>query len=91
MLEAVGAGAAGSWMWSNLGPRMLKGDHAPGFKIDHQLKDLRLALEAADAMGIALPGTQLVMRHFAQLRFAAAGNGDLGTQALIDAVRAAKG
>src|SRR5262245_11746510 len=32
MLEAVSAGAAGSWQMSNLGPRMVKRDFAPGFK-----------------------------------------------------------
>ena len=47
MLQAVTAGAAGSWMLANLAPRILKGDFAPGFMIRLQQKDLRLALEAA--------------------------------------------
>ncbi|MBC8101373.1 MAG: NAD(P)-dependent oxidoreductase [Cytophagales bacterium] len=87
VLEAVGAGAAGSWAWSNLGPRMVRADNAPGFKIAHQIKDLRLALEAAEAMGLSLPGLRLVLGHFEQTRDAAIGNGELGTQAMIAAVK----
>jgi len=48
MLEAVSAGAASSWALQNLGPRVLQGDFKPGFKIAHQQKDLRLALELAN-------------------------------------------
>ena len=33
MLEAVSAGAAGSWMLSNLAPRILNGDLNPGFMV----------------------------------------------------------
>ncbi|MDX1932484.1 MAG: NAD(P)-dependent oxidoreductase [Capsulimonadales bacterium] len=69
VIEAVGAGAAGSWAWSNLGPRILNRDFEPGFKIAHQIKDLRLALEAAEAAGISLPGARLVLE---QMRIAAA-------------------
>src|SRR5207237_5929204 len=46
-VAALAGGAAGSWQLSNLGPRMLAGDFAPGFMIDLQVKDLRLVLEAA--------------------------------------------
>jgi 3-hydroxyisobutyrate dehydrogenase len=45
LLEAVSAGAASSWMLINLGPKMIERDFKPGFKIRHQQKDLRLALE----------------------------------------------
>ena len=87
VLEAVGAGAAGSWAWSNLGSRILKGDNAPGFKIDHQIKDLRLALEAAGSMGLTLPTLELALADFEKTRDAQPGNGDLGTQAMIQTVR----
>jgi len=43
-LEAISSGAAGSWSLSNLAPRMLAGDFAPGFMVEHFVKDLRLAL-----------------------------------------------
>ena len=67
-LEAVGAGAGGSWAWNNLGARMASGDYAPGFKIEHLTKDLRLALEAAEAVNLSLPGTQFVLSQLARLQ-----------------------
>ena len=42
MLDSIGAGAAGSWQMSNMAPRMLKGDFAPGFYVKHYIKDLSL-------------------------------------------------
>ncbi len=86
-LDAVGAGAAGSWAWTNLGPRILQTDYAPGFKIAHQIKDLRLALEAAEAMGQNLPGVRLALEHLQTVQYQKEGNGDLGTQAMIEALR----
>jgi 3-hydroxyisobutyrate dehydrogenase len=87
VLEAVGAGAAGSWSWANLGPRIVKGDNAPGFKVDHQIKDLRLALEAAETMGLTLPALKMALADFEETRDATPGNGDLGTQVMMQAVQ----
>ena len=81
MLEAVSAGAAGSWMLQNLGPKMASGDTAPGFMIDLQQKDLRLVHETARELNVSLPGTSLVHQLFAANQ--AAGEGREGTQALI--------
>src|SRR5690606_11664866 len=47
-LQAVTGGAAGSWMLQHRGPQCVMRDWRPGFTIDLQQKDLRLALEAAD-------------------------------------------
>src|ERR1035441_10680427 len=44
-LRAIGAGAAGSWMVTNIGPKIAAGDFRPGFMIRLQNKDLRLANE----------------------------------------------
>ena len=84
VLDAVGAGAAGSWAWTNLGPRIAGRDFAPGFKVDHQIKDLRLALEAAESLGLSLPGARLVLENLKTVQ--AAGRGEQGTQALITAL-----
>ncbi len=88
VLQAVGAGAAGSWAWTNLGPRAASGDFAPGFKIAHQIKDLRLAVEAAEEMGQDLPGVRLVMHHLQKVEEILPDGGEKGTQALITALSA---
>ncbi|HIE14059.1 TPA: 2-hydroxy-3-oxopropionate reductase [Candidatus Bathyarchaeota archaeon] len=84
LLNVVTAGAAGSWMLSNLGPKMVKGDFEPGFRIKHQIKDLRLVLEAASNLKLPLPGTALVQQMLRAVE--AEGLGDKGTQALIVAM-----
>ena len=84
LLSVVSAGAAGSWMLSNLAPKMLERDFEPGFKVKLQQKDLRLALAAADELDLPLPGTSLVHQLFNAVE--AAGMGEKGTQALITAL-----
>ena len=42
LLDVISTGAAGSWSISNLAPRMLKGDFAPGFFIKHFIKTHRI-------------------------------------------------
>jgi 3-hydroxyisobutyrate dehydrogenase len=56
VLESVASGAAGSWSISNLGPRMVARNFDPGFFVEHFLKDLGIALEEAERLGLALPG-----------------------------------
>ena len=89
MIEAVSAGAGTSWQLHNLAPRIVARDFQPGFKVAHQGKDLRLALEAAQAMAAPLPGTGLVAELFAKLE--ADGLGEEGTQALVKALEASAG
>lgn len=81
VLSVVTRGAAGSWALENLGPKMVAGDYTPGFMVKLQQKDLRLALEAADAVKASLPGTALVQQLLRHVE--AIGGGDEGTQALI--------
>jgi 3-hydroxyisobutyrate dehydrogenase-like beta-hydroxyacid dehydrogenase len=84
MLEVVSAGAAGSWMLSNLGPRAVAGDFAPGFMVDLMQKDLRLVLETSAATNTPLPGSALVNQVLRTLQ--SRGRGSEGTQAIVDAV-----
>ncbi len=84
-ITALGAGAAGSWQWNNLGPRMAAGDFAPGFMIDLQLKDLRLVLQAAEESGLKPLATKLVFDLFTQAQ--QHGWGREGTQALYKVVQ----
>lgn len=84
MLEVVSAGAAGSWMLSNLGPRAAAGDFAPGFMVELMQKDLRLVMEAAAESATSLPGSALVQQLFRVLE--SRGRSREGTQALVDAL-----
>jgi 3-hydroxyisobutyrate dehydrogenase len=83
-VAALAGGAAGSWQLQNLGPRMLKGDFAPGFTIDLQQKDLRLVIEAAAQAKTPLPALALVHQLFTSAQ--AAGRGRDGTQALFTVI-----
>lgn len=85
MLEVVSAGAAGSWMLSNLGPRAIRGDYAPGFMVDLMQKDLHLVLDEAARGHTPLPGTALVSQLFQVIQ--AQGRGAEGTQSIVDALR----
>ncbi|MDZ4278993.1 MAG: 2-hydroxy-3-oxopropionate reductase [Dehalococcoidia bacterium] len=84
MVEVVRSGAGSSWALHNLAPRVLARDFRPGFKIAHQQKDLRLALDLARDGPTPLPGTALVHQLFAALE--AEGLGEEGTQALVKAL-----
>ena len=83
-LDAVTGGAAGSWMLQNRGPQVIKRDWRPGFMIDLQQKDLRLALDAADEMGVPLLGTATVFQLYRTLQ--RAGLGTEGNHALAKAL-----
>ena len=54
LLSVVSAGAAGSWMLSNVAPRMLRRDFEPGFRISLQQKDLRLQAWFQPVQGLRL-------------------------------------
>jgi 3-hydroxyisobutyrate dehydrogenase len=80
-LKVVSGGAAGSWMLSNLAPRILQNDFAPGFMLKLQQKDLRLVQEALQERGGDYPATDLAYSLFT--RAVEQGLGELGTQGFI--------
>jgi 3-hydroxyisobutyrate dehydrogenase len=80
VIETLSGGSAQSWSLSNYGPRVLAGDLEPGFYVKHFVKDLRIALAEAEAMGLVLPGTELAKRLYETL--ATGGGSELGTHAL---------
>ncbi len=84
VLEAVSAGAAGSWMLSHRGPQIVQGDFRPGFTVRLQQKDVRLVLEAAREMALPLPGTALIHQLYHAVE--ARGLEDEGNHALIKAL-----
>jgi 3-hydroxyisobutyrate dehydrogenase len=84
VLETISGGAAGSWSLTNYAPRVLRGDFAPGFKVDHFVKDLGIALAEAARMRLALPGLALAQQLYVAVQ--AQGHGQLGTHALVKAL-----
>jgi 3-hydroxyisobutyrate dehydrogenase len=86
MLKSVSSGAATSWTLVNLAPKIIANDFAPGFYVEHFIKDMRIALDEASRMQIALPGLSLVSQLYAAV--AAHGHARSGTQALALALKA---
>lgn len=80
VLKSISSGAAGSWSLSNLAPRMMNDNFEPGFYIKHFIKDMRIALEEAQAMKMDVPGLSLAFALYEEL--AAKGEENSGTQAL---------
>lgn len=80
VLTSIESGAAGSWLLSNMGRRMLDGNFKPGFYIKHHIKDMNIALEEAEAMGMETPGLSVVQRLYSEL--AENGEENSGHQAL---------
>lgn len=81
VLDSITTGAAGSFSLSKLAPRMISGDYAPGFYVKHFIKDMTIAIESAEAMGLSTPGLSLSLQLYQEL--AEKGEEDSGTQALI--------
>src|ERR1700737_855734 len=75
VLSAIGGGAAGSFLLNYMGPRIANGDFAPGFAIEHFIKDMRIAHDEAAHMNRDLPG---LYRQLAEQ-----GCASNGTQALF--------
>ena len=84
MLQSIRGGAAACWALDNLAPRILARNFAPGFFVEHFVKDMGIALEEAKRMGLVLPGLSLV--HQLYLAVQAHGHGRSGTHALMVAL-----
>jgi 3-hydroxyisobutyrate dehydrogenase len=80
VLRSISTGAAGSWSLSNLAPRILADNFAPGFYVKHFIKDMAIAAREADGMGLDTPGLDLALSLYRRL--AEQGGEDDGTQAL---------
>ena len=71
-------------MFTNRAPQIMRRDWRPGFTIDLQEKDLRLVMDAADELGVPLPGTALIFQLYRTLQ--AHGLGAEGNHALVKAL-----
>jgi 3-hydroxyisobutyrate dehydrogenase len=81
MLDSIRGGAAACWTLEHLAPRILQRNFDPGFFVEHFVKDMGLALEESQRMGLVLPGLTLV--HQLYRRVVDLGHGRSGTHALM--------
>jgi 3-hydroxyisobutyrate dehydrogenase len=86
VVEALGGGAAQSWVLANRSGRMIDNDYPLGFKVALHRKDLGIALELASQVGAVLPVSALA----AQLEtgLIAGGHADDDVSAIARAIRA---
>jgi 3-hydroxyisobutyrate dehydrogenase len=80
VLQSIGAGAAGGFQLNVLGAKIINGDFAPGFFIEHFVKDLGIALAEAQRMKLELHGLALARKLY--MRLVEQGHARRGTQAL---------
>jgi 3-hydroxyisobutyrate dehydrogenase len=85
VLQSIGTGAAASFLLGALGPLILKGDFAPGFMIQHFVKDMTIARDESDARGMDLKGLKTALAQYSAL--VDAGLAQEGTQALAKAYK----
>jgi len=81
VLQSIGGGAASGFQLNVLGAKMIVGDYAPGFYVEHFIKDLKIALQEAEQMQLALPGLALAKSLFEKM--AAKGLQRNGTQGIF--------
>ncbi len=81
VLQSIGGGAASGFQLNVLGAKMIVGDYAPGFYVEHFIKDLKIALSEAEQMNLALPGLSLAKSLFEKM--AAKGLQRNGTQGIF--------
>lgn len=79
--EAMLGGFAQSRALELAGKRIIEKDFAPGFKTKLYRKDLRIALQTASSLGLALRGTNLLAAEMDDL--IAANRGELDFSALV--------
>ena len=81
VLKSIGGGAASGFQLNVMGQKIINGDFAPGFYMEHFIKDLGIALAEAQRMQLDLPALALARKLYAEL--ARQGHSRLGTQALF--------
>ena len=81
LLSSIRSGAAGCWTLDQLAPRMLQRDFSAGFFVEHFIKDMGIALDEANRMGLLLPGLAVVRNLYLSIQ--AHGHGRAGTHALL--------
>ena len=86
VIDVISQGAAQSWQMNNRASTMIEGEFDFRFAVDWMRKDLGIAIEAARAVGAAVPVTELVDRYYAEVQ--ALGGNRWDTSSLIQRLRA---
>jgi 3-hydroxyisobutyrate dehydrogenase len=89
VLEALGGGAAASWVLANRSSNMIQNRYPLGFRVKLHRKDLKIALEAAREMGVSMPIGAFIEQMETSL--VTQGNGDEDISALARIVRSQSG
>jgi 3-hydroxyisobutyrate dehydrogenase len=89
VVEALGGGAAQSWVLANRSGRMIDNDYPLGFKVALHRKDLGIALELANQLGAVLPVSALAAQLESGL--VADGHADDDMSALARSIRGLSG
>jgi len=66
MLNIIQNSTGRSYVADRYGPNILAGDYDPSFELGLALKDMRLAMEMADTLGIELPMSAMVTDTYAK-------------------------
>jgi 2-hydroxy-3-oxopropionate reductase len=82
--EALMGGFAGSKIMEVHGKRMLDNDFKPGFKVGLHQKDMRIVMETAHQLGVALPAAALVTQHLNALM--GTGDAELDSAAIVKVI-----
>jgi 2-hydroxy-3-oxopropionate reductase len=87
--EALMGGFAGSKIMEVHGKRMLDNDFKPGFKVGLHQKDMRIVMETAHQLGVALPAAAMVTQHLNALM--GTGDTDLDSAAVVKVIERMSG
>jgi len=85
--DALMGGFAGSKILEVHGKRMLDNDFKPGFKVKLHQKDLKIVMDDAHKLGLALPGAALAAQHLNALM--GAGDAELDSAAIVKVIERA--
>ena len=85
VLKSISNGAAGSWTLDNLAPRILREDYEPGFFVKHFIKDMQIAIDSGESMGVDVSALKVAKAKFDKI--AEEGFLEKGTQSLIKAYK----
>jgi 3-hydroxyisobutyrate dehydrogenase len=83
LVAALSSGAAQSWVLANRSRNVIDDDYPLGFRVALHLKDLRIALEEADALGLPLEITRAIAEQERRLVDSGFGEEDLSNLARI--------